>query len=115
MFLLSDTMNIRFPLLTLAIGCLTALSTPAHAQANDDDLYKSKNCMACHRVDRNTLGPAFKAIAAKYASDANAEAYLSKKIREGGVGVWGQVPMPAQPQVNEAESVTLARWILKQQ
>ncbi len=106
-------MTLRTTLPALALGLLSAL--PATAQTSDDDLYKSKNCMACHRVDRNTLGPSFKAIAAKYASDANAEAYLSKKIREGGVGVWGQVPMPPQAQVNEAESVTLARWILKLQ
>lgn len=105
------TLRNLFPVVVL--GLLPAL--PAFAQTSDDDLYKTKNCMACHRVDRNTLGPSFKSIAAKYASDANAEVYLSKKIREGGAGVWGQVPMPAQAQVNEAESVTLARWILKLQ
>ena len=80
----------------------------------DEDLYKSKNCMACHRVDRNTLGPSFKNIAAKYAEDKEAEARLAKKIREGGSGVWGAVPMPAQPQVSESESLTLSRWILQQ-
>ena len=51
-------------------------------------------------------------MAAKYVGDKDAELMLAKKIREGGVGVWGQVPMPAQPQVNETEALTLARWIL---
>jgi cytochrome c len=106
-------MNFKTLIPALALGLMPLLSTSAHA--NDDDMYKSKNCFACHKIERNTLGPAFKAIAAKYANDPQAEVYLSKKIREGGVGVWGQVPMPAQAQVNEAESVTLARWILKQQ
>ena len=83
------------------------------AACADDELYKAKNCMACHRVDRNLLGPSFRSIAAKYVDDKTAEAALTKKIREGGAGVWGQVPMPPQPQVTEAEAVTLARWILQ--
>lgn len=100
-------MKRMFAWLTLGLALLSA---PAFA---DDELYKQKNCMACHRVDRNSLGPSFRTIAAKYVDDKSAEATLAKKIREGGVGVWGQVPMPAQPQVSEAESVALARWILQ--
>ena len=81
--------------------------------ADEDEFYKTKNCFACHRVDRNTLGPGFKNVAAKYADDKSAEALLAKKIREGGGGVWGEVAMPAQPQVSEEESVRLAKWILQ--
>ena len=55
----------------------------------DDELYKTKNCFACHRIDRTTLGPSFKNIAAKYVEDKGADVKLAKKIREGGVGVWG--------------------------
>lgn len=80
----------------------------------DEDLYRAKNCMACHRVDRNALGPSFRAVAAKYAETAGVEQALALKIREGGAGVWGATPMPAQPQVSEAEALTLARWILAQ-
>lgn len=81
--------------------------------ANDDDeFYKTKNCMACHRVDRNTLGPSFKNVAAKYADQAGADVMLAQKIRQGTVGAWGSVPMPAQPQVSEDESLRLSRWIL---
>jgi cytochrome c len=80
----------------------------------DDELYKTKNCFACHRIDRNHLAPPFKTIAAKYVAEQAADERLAKKIREGGVGVWGSVPMPPQPQVTEAEALTLARWILEQ-
>lgn len=81
--------------------------------ADDDELYKTKNCFACHRIDRNHLGPSFKSIAAKYADEQGADARLARKVREGGAGVWGQVPMPPQPQVSEAEALTLTRWILE--
>ncbi|MDQ3446462.1 MAG: c-type cytochrome [Pseudomonadota bacterium] len=93
-----------------AMGLL--LSTGA-AIADDDELYKTKNCFACHRIDRTTLGPSFRNIAAKYVEEKGADVMLAKKIREGSVGAWGQVPMPPQPQVTEAEALTLARWILE--
>jgi cytochrome c len=83
------------------------------AASADDELYKTKNCFACHRIDRTTLGPSFRNIAAKYVSEKGADVELAKKIREGGVGVWGSLPMPAQTQVTEAEALTLARWILE--
>lgn len=99
---------------SLLVLSALALSLPAGAQQADvDELYKTKNCFACHRIDRNHLGPPFKNIAAKYVDDKSAEANLAKKIREGTVGVWGSVPMPAQAQVTEAEATTLARWILE--
>lgn len=91
---------------------LLVLSLPSSAALADDELYKTKNCFACHRIDRNHLAPQFKAIAAKYVDDKGADARLAKTIREGSVGVWGPVPMPAQTQVTEAEALTLARWIL---
>ncbi len=89
------------------------LLLPSGVAFADDELYKTKNCFACHRIDRTTLGPSFRNIAAKYVEAKGADVELAKKIREGGVGVWGQVPMPAQPQVTEAEALTLARWILE--
>lgn len=95
-------------LLAAATG-LALVSTGAFANA---DLAKAKNCLACHATDKKLVGPAYKDVAAKYAGDKDAAAKLAKKIREGGVGVWGQVPMPANPQVNEAEASTLAKWVL---
>ncbi len=89
------------------------LLLPSAAVLADDELYKTKNCFACHRIDRNHLAPQFKAIAAKYADDKAADERLVKKIMEGSVGVWGPVPMPAQTQVTADEAKTLARWILQ--
>jgi cytochrome c len=97
--------------LTLAILGLAVASGPVFAQA---ELAKQKNCLACHAVDKKLVGPSYKDVAAKYKGDKDAVAKLAKKIREGGVGVWGQVPMPANPQVNEQEAMSLAKWVLSQ-
>jgi cytochrome c len=105
------TMKPLLMLTTLGL-CLTC-GVAGRALA-DDDLYKTKNCFACHRVDRNHLGPSFRSIATKYAGDNEIEAALVKRVREGAVGVWGQTPMPAQTQVTEAEALTLVRWIREQ-
>jgi cytochrome c len=97
--------------LTLAAIGLAVASGPVFAQA---ELAKQKNCMACHAIDKKLVGPSYKDVAAKYKADKDAPAKLAKKIREGGVGVWGQVPMPANPQVNDAEAASLAKWVLSQ-
>jgi cytochrome c len=91
--------------------CLSAgVAGPALA---DLQLAKAKNCMACHGVDKKVIGPAFKDIAAKYKDDAGAADKLAGKILKGGSGVWGPVPMPANPQVNEADAKKLAAWVLQ--
>jgi cytochrome c len=97
---------------TLAVSVLAALSLVSGAAFASADLAKSKNCMACHATDKKLVGPSYKDVAAKYASDKDAAAKLAKKIREGGTGVWGQVPMPANPQVSEADALALAKWVL---
>jgi cytochrome c len=97
--------------LALAVLGLAIASGPVFAQA---ELAKQKNCLACHATDKKLVGPSYKDVAAKYKGDKDAVAKLSKKIREGGVGVWGQVPMPANPQVNEQEAQSLAKWVLSQ-
>jgi len=94
-------------LLAAALVC-ALFSGSAYAQL---DLAKQKNCLACHSVDKKVLGPAYKEVAKKYAGDADAEAKLVKKVREGGVGVWGKTPMPAN-KVTEAEAQSLVKWIL---
>ena len=91
----------------VAAGLLSA--APAFASA---DLAKAKNCLACHSVDAKLVGPAYKEVAKKYAGDAGAAGKLAKKIQEGGSGVWGTMPMPANPQVSADEAKTLATWIL---
>jgi cytochrome c len=70
--------------------------------------------MACHAVANKVVGPAFKDVAAKYAGQKDAEAKLAQKVIKGGSGVWGAMPMPANPQVSEAEAKTLVKWVLAQ-
>ncbi len=95
------------PLLTLAVVGVAA--APVFASA---DLAQKKNCLACHQVDKKLVGPAYKDVAAKYAGDKDAANKLAQKIMKGGSGVWGPVPMPANPQVSEAEARQLAAWVL---
>lgn len=95
--------------LLLSLAVLATVSAPAMA---DEALAKTKNCMACHAVDKKLVGPAYKDIAKKYAGDAKAADMLATKIVKGGSGVWGAIPMPANPQVNEADAKKLATWVL---
>ncbi len=85
------------------------LVAPAFASA---ELAQKKNCLACHAVDKKVIGPAYKEVSAKYAGQKDAADKLAQKILKGGSGVWGAVPMPANPQVNEAEAKQLATWVL---
>ena len=96
----------------LAYAVIAGLTFASGAAFANADLAKAKNCLACHTQDKKLVGPSYKDVAAKYASDKDAVNKLAKKIREGGVGAWGQVPMPANPQVNEAEAQTLAKWVM---
>ncbi|MDP3836396.1 MAG: c-type cytochrome [Hydrogenophaga sp.] len=95
----------------LIMAAMTSLAAPAMA---DEALAKSKNCMACHAVDKKLVGPAYKDVAKKYAGDAKAVDALSTKIMKGGSGVWGAIPMPGNPQVSEADAKKLAAWVLSQ-
>jgi cytochrome c len=99
---------------SLIAAAVLGLSLSSGAALASADLAKAKNCLACHAADKKVVGPSYKDVAAKYASDKDAVAKLSKKIREGGVGNWGQIPMPANPQVSEAEAQTLAKWVMSQ-
>jgi cytochrome c len=94
------------------IFALALAATAALPALADDALAQSKNCMACHNVDKKVVGPAYKDVAAKYKADKTAVDKLANKIIKGGSGVWGPVPMPANSQVNEAEAKKLATWIL---
>ena len=92
------------------IAALAAVvAAPAFANA---DLAQKKSCMACHATDKKLVGPAYKDVAAKYAKDKDAVKKLSEKIIKGGSGVWGPVPMPANPKVSPAEALKLAQWVL---
>ena len=96
-------------LFTLAMALTVAV--PAMA---DQALATSKNCMACHAVDKKLVGPSYKDVAAKYAGQKDAVDMLAGKIIKGSAGVWGPIPMPANAQVNEADAKKLAAWVLAQ-
>jgi cytochrome c len=93
----------------IAAAALIA-ALPIAAQASQE-LATSKNCMACHSVDKKLVGPAYKDIAAKYKGDKAAPGQLSQSILKGSSGKWGPIPMPANS-VSEAEASTLAKWVL---
>ncbi|HKX43116.1 MAG TPA: c-type cytochrome [Burkholderiaceae bacterium] len=95
----------------LLISLSAVAAAPAFAQA---DLAQKKNCMACHAIDKKLVGPAYKEVAAKYAGQKDAVDKLAQKVLKGGSGVWGAVPMPANPQVTEAEAKQLVQWVLSQ-
>jgi cytochrome c len=99
--------SVRWGLAAATLAC--SVSLPVWA---DSALATKKNCMGCHAIDRKMVGPAYKDVAKKYAGDASAADTLALKIQKGGAGVWGPVPMPSNPQVNEKEAKTLASWIL---
>jgi cytochrome c551/c552 len=72
----------------------------------------AKGCLACHGTDKRIVGPGFREVAAKYKGDSGAQARLVAKVREGGSGVWGAVPMPPHPALSEADGDALVRWVL---
>lgn len=94
-----------------AVFGILCLVLSGAAQA-DAALAQSKGCMTCHHAERKGIGPAFRDVAARYASDPAAGVMLARKTREGGKGVWGDGIMPPNPHVTEAESQRLANWIL---
>lgn len=97
----------KYALFALVAG--VSLAAPAFA---DQALATSKNCMACHAVDKKLVGPSYKDVAKKYAGQKDAADKLAAKIIKGGSGVWGPVPMPANAQVNDADAKKLAAWVL---
>lgn len=103
----------------LLLAILAASSMLVAAQANAADakaaeaLAQKSGCLACHSIDKKVLGPAYKDVAAKYKGDKSAEAKLVEKVKKGGSGVWGPMPMPANsPQVKDEDIKTIVQWIL---
>ncbi|GAB1387690.1 cytochrome C-551 [Melaminivora sp.] len=94
-------------LITMTLALVAA--APAMA---DEALAKSKNCMACHSVDKKLVGPAYKDVAAKYAGQAGAVDKLAANIVKGSTGIWGPVPMPPNAQVSADDAKKLATWVL---
>jgi cytochrome c551/c552 len=77
-------------------------------------LLAANACIACHAVDKAVVGPSFRDVAAKYAGQADAPGRLAQKVKQGGSGVWGSVPMPPNAAIADAELVQILDWILQQ-
>jgi cytochrome c len=93
-----------------AATVLLAAALPAQAS---EELAKKHACVACHVVKGpKTVGPAYVDVAKKYAGQKDAAAKLEEKVKKGGQGVWGQVPMPPNPAVPDADVKALVKWIL---
>lgn len=95
--------------MTVAAGLMVAGSAMA---ADMPDVAKKNNCVACHAIDKKVVGPAWKDVAAKYKGDKTAADKLSAKVKAGGSGVWGSMPMPANPKVSDADMKELITFIL---
>ena len=99
---------------TLAGATLVAAGSASAALDNAaaEAMMKKDGCAACHSIDKKIVGPAYTEVAAKYKGDAGAAAKLEAKVKAGGAGVWGPVPMPPNPSVPEADIKALVGWIL---
>jgi cytochrome c len=102
-----DSMKVL--LATIAAAAVLFAGQASASQA----LAQKSGCLACHQVDKKVLGPSLKDVAAKYKGDATAEAKLIAKVKKGGSGVWGPMPMPANsPQVKDDDIKSIVKWIL---
>ncbi len=100
------------------LATMNELAPPASdapvAAKTGPQLIETYSCTACHAIDHKVVGPGFEEVAAKYKGDAGAIKHLTDKIRHGGAGVWGQIPMPPQAGPSDAEIATLVHWVLEQ-
>ena len=97
------------------IGVVAWFATGTLVNADDgQELLKGKDCVGCHKLDAKAVGPSYKQIAEKYKGDANAKEALVKKVKTGGAGNWGQIPMPPHPKLEEEEIGKIIDWVLTQ-
>jgi cytochrome c len=92
-----------------------ASAQAAAAQAQADPVIQLLNrnaCLGCHAVEKPVVGPAFREVATRYKSDPAAATRLAKKLKEGGQGAWGQVPMPPNPGLTDADAKLIVEWVL---
>jgi cytochrome c len=96
----------------VAAGLMAMVPGSAFAAADGLAVARTNACMGCHAVDRKLVGPSFLQIAERYKGDSAAQGKLEKKVREGGAGVWGAIPMPSHPAMSAADIHTVVAWVL---
>lgn len=99
--------------LTAALALAAGAAIAAAPASASEALLKKNNCTACHAIDKKLVGPPYKDVAKKYAGNAGAEKMLVEKVKKGGSGTWGQVPMPPNPQVSDADVTAMVKYILQ--
>jgi cytochrome c len=99
--------NLRF-----VVGVVAAIAAGMAVAQSGADVVKAKGCLTCHAVDQKKVGPAYKDVAAKYRADKDAPKKLAEKVKKGSQGVWGNVPMPPNTNVPDADVNALVKWIL---
>jgi len=109
---LSEQVRSFAPIRGVRVGEAPAKASAASATSPGFELAKRSACVACHGVDQKVVGPGFREIGAKYKGESNAEARLIARVRAGGAGVWGPIPMPPQAHLPEEDVKTLIQWIL---
>jgi len=108
----STSMKTILMVCTVAAGLISAAA--GNVAANDvkaTQLADKYNCQVCHALDKKLVGPAYKDIAKKYAADKSAAEKLEHKVKNGGSGVWGVIPMPPN-NVSDADIKTMVEWVL---
>lgn len=98
-----------------SIAAFMLISAPTFAQSNQAaaTLANQSGCLVCHKIDEKLVGPGFQDVAEKYKGQAGAVEMLTQKIKKGGAGSWGRIPMPPHPQLSDESSNVLAAWVLK--
>lgn len=96
----------------LALPLAAQAADPAAEMAPEMKLAQKNGCLACHDLDVKKVGPAWREVARKYAGDGEAEAMLVTKVKKGGKGHWGEVPMPANVTVKDTDIKTLVQYVL---
>jgi cytochrome c len=97
-----------------ALAITTAALFIAGTANASEDLFKKSGCISCHAVDKKLVGPALKEVAAKYKTQKGADTMLAGKIKKGGAGVWGVIPMPPNAAISDEDALVLSKWVLTQ-
>ncbi|CAB3752970.1 c-type cytochrome [Paraburkholderia humisilvae] len=97
----------------LTLSAMAAVPTARAADTPRGLLIAQRNaCLGCHAIDRKLVGPSFQQVASRYKGNTQAEATLERKVKDGGSGVWGVIPMPAHPAMSDADIRTVVEWVL---
>jgi cytochrome c len=98
----------------LAVSGLMAASGAHAAETPPPGLQIAQRnaCLGCHAIDRKLVGPSFQQVASRYKGNTQAQTLLEHKVKDGGSGVWGAIPMPAHPAMSDADIRTVVDWVL---